>query len=300
MHFTYCGDRATDLLQGDILTQTPEILAVLKEVHPHYANNTDNRYFIILTQSCDLVRGRPSDDPCASRYIAIAPVRPLALIVQRETARLAEPNLSTPTPVCSSRARNRLHNFLERLFNNNEPNFFYLHEDPSMGFPESCCAFLRLSIALRAKEHYNTCLNARLLQLDESFRAKLGWLVGNLYSRVGTKDWDADELNGMIKNHLTGAALWLEDERTRKQLHADVSRWRQEHPGQVLDETVLRALLSKLKPRKEAVLERLKTLLVESDVFRAALEKGIVTEPALHRLVDRKLREDPQLTILLR
>ncbi|MEK6770097.1 MAG: hypothetical protein AABY62_00440 [Pseudomonadota bacterium] len=300
MHFTYCGDKATDLLQGDILVQTPEILATLKEVHPHYANNAGNRYFIVLTQSCDLVRGRAGDDPCPSRYIAIAPVRPLSLVIQRETVRLAEPDLSIPTPVCSSQARNRLHNFLERLFNNNEPNFFYLHEDPSMGFPESCCAFLRLSIALRAKERYNTCLNARLLQLDESFRAKLGWLVGNLYSRVGTKDWAANELNGMIRSHLTGAALWLEDERTRKQLLVEVSRWKQDNPGQVIDEPVLRALLNKLKPRKEAVLERLKTLLAESDLFRNALKNGIVTEPALNHLVDRKLRDDPQLATLLR
>jgi hypothetical protein len=27
------------------------------------------------------------------------------------------------------------------------------------------------------------------LELKESFRAKLGWLAGNLYSRIGTEDW---------------------------------------------------------------------------------------------------------------
>ena len=28
------------------------------------------------------------------------------------------------------------------------------------------------------------------IELTDEFKAKLGWLVGNMYSRVGTADWE--------------------------------------------------------------------------------------------------------------
>jgi hypothetical protein len=297
MHFTYCEDATSDLQQGDILNRTPAINAVLNEVHPHYANNSSNRYYIVLTQSCDLVQGR--GDPCTSRYISIAPVRPLSLVIERETARLAEADLVVENPVCTSRAKSRLTNFLERIFNNNETNYFYLHQDPTMAFPESCCAFLRLSIAIRAKEHYQTCLTARVLGLDESFRAKLGWLVGNLYSRVGTEDWPQSELTDLIKRNLENAAIWVDD-RMLRNLRTSVGQWKQTNPGRELDSSVLRILAGDLKSRKEEVLERLRTLLFESEAIRSALSRGVISEVDMKKLVDTKIKNDPTLTTLLK
>jgi hypothetical protein len=90
-------------------------------------------------------------------------------------------------------ARPKILEFLRRLHNNNDKELFYLHEQPDMGLPESCCAFLRLSIAL-LPAHYDICMQARLLSLTDVFQAKLGWLVGNIYSRVGTADWVPDYL----------------------------------------------------------------------------------------------------------
>ncbi len=57
-----------------------------------------------------------------------------------------------------------------------------------MGISGYNCAFLALSVALKI-EHYDLCLAAKIAQLTGEFQAKLGWLVGNLYSRVGTKEW---------------------------------------------------------------------------------------------------------------
>ena len=56
MHWTYAQERAVDrdcLQQGDILERKDELVQVLKQVHPHFA---DPKYvhFIVLTQSCDL------------------------------------------------------------------------------------------------------------------------------------------------------------------------------------------------------------------------------------------------------
>ena len=56
LHWTYCTfDPSSDLQQGDILSRTDELLAVLKNVHSYFC---DERYlaFIVVTQSCDLVR----------------------------------------------------------------------------------------------------------------------------------------------------------------------------------------------------------------------------------------------------
>lgn len=50
-------------------------------------------------------------------------------------------------------------------------------------------ALLRVSISLR-REHYDLLVKSRVLGLAPSYAAKLGWLVGNLYSRVPTPDWE--------------------------------------------------------------------------------------------------------------
>lgn len=51
-------------------------------------------------------------------------------------------------------------------------------------------AYLKVSIALKSDEHYDKCLSAKKIELTDEFKAKLGWLVGNMYSRVGTADWE--------------------------------------------------------------------------------------------------------------
>ena len=49
--------------------------------------------------------------------------------------------------------------------------------------------FSWLSIAIKSNFHYDACLNSKILELTDAFKAKLGWLVGRIYSRVGTQDW---------------------------------------------------------------------------------------------------------------
>ena len=185
MHFTYRDpgidpESELNLRQGDVLECTASLTEVLNTYHKHYAENVNNRYFLVLTQSCDLVQGR--GDPCKARYISIAPARPLSLVVERAIRTLAEDDINVELPVCTEKARSRLSQFLERLLNNNEPDYFYLHNDPVLNFPEPCCTFLRLPIALRAKEHYQMCIDARLFGLNESFQAKLVVLQ---YNKLG-------------------------------------------------------------------------------------------------------------------
>jgi hypothetical protein len=46
-------------------------------------------------------------------------------------------------------------------------------------------------VALKAL-HYDKLLAAKIAQLKEPFQAKLGSLIGTMYSRVGTTEWDKE------------------------------------------------------------------------------------------------------------
>lgn len=62
IHFTYKEHMEKDsLCQGDILEKTDDLIAILKEVHPYFLNEA-YKYFMVLSQSCDLVRrnGKPA------------------------------------------------------------------------------------------------------------------------------------------------------------------------------------------------------------------------------------------------
>jgi hypothetical protein len=186
-HFIYSEDlNKKQLFQGDILRRDEELISLLHSYHKHYAERENYRYFIVLTQSCDLVR-RDSTQP-SSPYITIAAVRPLGEAIRRE-AKKDQEWWQEPKNAISTKTREKLDLFTSSLLDNNVPNYFYLHEDISLKISGRNCAFLALSVAIK-NEHYDLCLNAKIAQLNEEFGLKLGWLVGNMYSRVGTKEWD--------------------------------------------------------------------------------------------------------------
>jgi hypothetical protein len=193
-HFTYASvlDSA-QLRQGDLLRRTQKLEDILRDVHPHYFKKPDYRFFIVLTQSCDLVRR--DDKRCASPYITIAAVRPVKLALEREVRRIQYDEVEEQLGFCDESRKAKLVQFLERLLNNNEDRYFFLYREPLKGLDEDHCAFLQLSIALKAELHYSTLLAAKVLQLNDSFQHKLGYLVGTSYSRVGTDDW--------LPNHAT-------------------------------------------------------------------------------------------------
>jgi hypothetical protein len=191
----------TTLCQGDVLSRTDELVEVLKQFHPHYAAHRSYKHFLVLTQTCDLVRR--GDGPPNSHYISIAAVRPVGEALQR-VAKKHQEWWQEPTKVLDEKGYERLKMFAESLLDNNQPNYFYLHEDATIGLVDQSCAFLALSVALKT-EHYERCLRAKVAELQESFQAKLGWLIGNMYSRIGTSEWN--EHYGPGKSAKEAAAL---------------------------------------------------------------------------------------------
>ena len=107
--------------------------------------------------------------------------------------------------------RDRAYQLVEREYNNTEPEYFFLYKEEALEFPESMVAYLKVSIALKSNEHYDKCLKAKKIELTDEFKAKLGWLVGNMYSRVGTADWGGvmsdQSRKDMLNNDLNSTCI---------------------------------------------------------------------------------------------
>jgi hypothetical protein len=215
-HWTYDDfSPGDDLFQGDIIARTPAVLAVLGAIHNYFC---DPKYlcFIVLTQSCDLVmRG----GACKARQIGLGVVRALEEVLPDILAELCG---TAATGVYRQDARIAAQQFLERVINQNEQahGLFYLHHDADVGIAVPAVAMLRVSIALRSREHYHALKAARRGRLATEFRNQLGWLAGNLFSRIDTPDW-ADKEGGkavserLITGLLDGGAgeqnVWVPD-----------------------------------------------------------------------------------------
>jgi hypothetical protein len=209
-HWTYEPfNAASELEQGDILRPTSDLRKVFADVHPHFG---DDKYlaFLIATQSCDLVRRGAA--PKAA-YVNLAVVRPLTQVIRKLLTHVAAP---VADGVFRSSRKYQAKQLLQRIFNQNEQalGLFFLQTDEAAGIAEPAVAFLRVTVALRA-EHYPVLQSARVGRVTSEFRAKLGWLIGNLYVRPATRDWE-DTAGGKKRvNDLVGQFVdevrWLED-----------------------------------------------------------------------------------------
>lgn len=290
LHFTYEPKPSkTELMQGDVLRRTPEMDELLKDVHPHFYQNKENLLFIVLTQSCDLVR-RQAGQTCKAPYITIAPVRALDRVVERYLEQQPKPAaVEADMLVLNSKIKSKASDFLARLFNNNEPGYFYLDgEDNEL--PCDCVAFLNLSIALKAEMHFEKCLGAKITQLAGTFQAKLGWLVGQMYSRVGTDDFARETITKKTKASLKDAALWIDDQQVAEVAKV-FSEFKAANPGVKMPTNAISKALGKVPTRKQLVLAQ------AEQVIRDTLGEG---EAVLSEKLRRRLENDAGLTALLK
>ena len=218
IHFTYKEKPdMQSLCQGDILEITEEISMILKDVHPFFLNE-QYKYFIVLSQSCDLVRRNGKD--CKTPYITLAAVRNYSDFLERMLLKGRFAEKVNGLLIMDEKNKERAYQLVERVYNNTEPEYFFLYKEDALGFPESMVAYLKVSIALKSKEHYDKCLNAKRIELTDEFKAKLGWLVGNMYSRVGTADWEgimsANAKRDMLNNDLYSMCIIGKKEQLRQ------------------------------------------------------------------------------------
>lgn len=257
MHWTYTEvSPGADLMQGDILVPTEQLQGIFQNVHPHFL---DPKYtgFLVTTQSCDMVRrdGRSY----STRYLNIAVVRQLEDVLHDFLAHVCKP---VAVRVYLHESKGEANRLLQRIFNQNEHalGLFYLHEDANAGIAVPSVALLRVGITLRV-EHYDLLVQSRRGRLGPEFTAKLGWLVANLYSRVGTPDWSEPQerekqLKALIQDTLDAddsdaAPLWVRESWVQEALSKGVELAK-------LSRSELEAELEKHKPptAKERVIER--------------------------------------------
>jgi hypothetical protein len=282
MHFTYDTPDTSSLRQGDVLRRTEQVNQILAEVHPHYHRNADNHFLIVLTQSCDLERR--DDQPCKARYITVAAVRPARLAIEREINNYRT-ELEAKAHVAKDSHRLAVERFVQRLFNNNDPAYFYLHEDLTAGLDESQCAFLRLSIPIKARLHYETCLGAKFLQLKPEFQAKLGWLVGNLYLRIATADWvpsveGETDFKKRVDRIVDSEILWVDPKRHKRLVEA-LDKCEEPVTFEVAQRELKTIVVTS---RKQKVLKRVRELLdpiTMDGAVRTSLYNRLENDPGL-------------------
>jgi hypothetical protein len=191
-HWTYTTYNAQDdLFQGDILTRTPELEEILNTVHAHFVDSKFT-HFVVITQTCDLVK---RGSTCKAEQVGLAVVRELGPLLPAIVEAIAGFDVAG---VYRHSARKVVIDQLKKIINQNELSrgLFYLHPDGDLKIAAPSVATLRINIALDSAR-YKVLQDARCGRLTTEFSNKLGWLCGNLFSRIATPDWNEAEHDAM-------------------------------------------------------------------------------------------------------
>jgi len=151
----------TDLFQGDIICRKTLAETGALDGHQEYMRDREDfPGFCIVTQSCDLAH---SEGRYAVDFITLA--------VIRKVIDACDPD------------ENKLKRMITHT-NDDKTGHFYLHPDRDVGIDEECVVDLRTMMALRSTMHYPEILKARKMSMSEVYAAKMGWMMGYLFSRV--------------------------------------------------------------------------------------------------------------------
>lgn len=276
---------ATEFLeQGDLIPRSaPVITGVLRHYHEYHVDKDVNEMFAVLTQSCDLVKhgGNPK-----ARYIALAPVRPLRAILSREFGEFLVKTPGERYVLGSNETKGRYDDFLAKLINNNDSRYFFVPQRADKQIAEDMCVMLPLSMSIRA-EHYDACVAGRVAQIADLFQAKLGWLLGQQFSRVGTPDWSPEGLEAKVKGVSERALSWLPDHEFA-QIKTALRKFQDENPGVPLSDEQFADMRSKLQNKRDVVI---------TSVINALVRLGELPPPPDKRVfaVRKELRRDPAI-----
>lgn len=273
MDFAFCDASEVDwksLAQGDLIQRTTDVQAVLSEAHQYYSIAEDYKYFCVLTQSCDLVK---RSGGIKAPYITIAAVRPLSIFLERALDAFSSKKTSN-LRVGQADRLSFARQLSDRLLNNNEKDVFFIRKSNIFGFNEDLCVYLQLSVALRP-QHYERLVASKVAQMKSIFSAKLGWMVGQLYSRVGTpdlSDFEADEnayREKFFDDTVDSQILWL-TKRQRRLFRALVTDWENAHPGDEVTADVLLSLAEQVPDQKALLADRVVQVLVNKKLIDSA------------------------------
>jgi len=189
-HFTYCSQasikREPDLFQGDLILFDDRART---ELQKHGVRLPEGLSIAIVTsQTCDLVESRLKAIP-----ICIAPAFDAQSVIKSLIDEVAPRHESDGFRSKSSEVKVR--ELLGRVFNQNESarGLWFIHGDNALGIGQDAIASLRHPIAIPTSL-YKTLKRCRVGRFTAEFRSQLGWMVGNLFSRPATTDFEASTL----------------------------------------------------------------------------------------------------------
>jgi len=176
-----------DLQQGDIIENNEEISNIVKQIYPKISD-LEYDSFLVITQSCDLVRR--DGKLCKSKYINLVPIQPLEYAFLSLLDRVDDRYKITGR-LYSAKGKSTAIQLIESISNQNAwaLGVFFLHSNIDVKIPVDSVALLQVSFSFPSESYYNKITRARSGRLNVAFQSRLGWLVGNLYSRVATPDF---------------------------------------------------------------------------------------------------------------
>jgi hypothetical protein len=211
------------LYQGDIIFIDDVIRENLIAYNKTKADTCD--FTIILTQSCDLVKRSELGNKCKAQLLHLGFLSSFDEYFVDNLSKYCENGLfGGKISIIEQGKAQKLQNNLERLFNNNLSDLFFIPEDNGQGLSSHYVVDLRDQCLISFNYYDNLLMNKRC-ELEEIYRAKLGYMVSQLFSRIGTKDWDKDELNSMLKSMINEKSIILPKEKIKlvKDRESDLS-----------------------------------------------------------------------------
>lgn len=203
-HYVYQKIVSRGLLQGDILKVDGEFREYFKAFYPAI-NHSDQetKYVMILTQSCDLVK-TPKRKPKLS-HVNVCLVRTLKGVIHKLITEEMKPTVVGGENIFQKADLDKLKDRLAKLLNNtDQKTYFFLPK--ASPFEEDMVALIPLSFSFRT-DHYDVLLQGKVLELKPEFQAKVGYIISQLYGRIGTSDlnslgWNDEKIKNYIKSLL--------------------------------------------------------------------------------------------------
>ncbi|MDA3814449.1 MAG: hypothetical protein PF570_09400 [Candidatus Cloacimonetes bacterium] len=142
-------------------------------------------------------------------------------------------------------------------------------------------ALLKESFSINSNSIDHSVLQEyKIAELNENFRAKLGWLIGDMYARVATKDYipeiiSKEEFGKEVNKTLEKSIIWLDDKKINsgdKQLRNDLDKLAQDNIRKRLDEIHIPSSKEKIK---NLIMEKLKSTSLTPEEVTSITERII-------------------------
>lgn len=252
------------LNQGDLIQLTNDIKGLIES--NEIKINPKAKYLIILTHTCDIVHDK-------SKYITFTPVIFLEDFIQELIEESMKKEIERKGQVLSIKKKLTICDKILRLANNNLSEYFFLIMNTGREINNHLVALLKESFSINSKSIDHSILkdkDAKVAELNENFRAKLGWLIGDMYARVATKDYIPEAISKEdfvkeVDQTLEKSVLWIEGKKIdsgERKLREDIDSLDQDNIREYLNNIHIPSNEEKIK---NLILEKLSTTSLSTD-----------------------------------